>query len=118
MGPRVCLSMLVGTIVAFAGLAPLALRRGWASNPDNRGVDSAQAWVVWVSMAIMIADSLTSLGVLLVRYAASAVTRKQDAQRPAWSSADGAGDEDWGLVAATGVVSTFHVSVSTTFCPR
>lgn len=102
MGPCVCASMLIGTIVAFAGLAPLALRRGWASNPDNRGVDSAQAWVIWVSMAIMIADSLTSLGVLLARYAASAVARRRSAEQPAWDGAGEVTDEADGLVAAAG----------------
>lgn len=71
MGPRVVASMLAGTVFAFAVLAPLALSCGWADT-ESSGDNSAVAWVTWVSLAIMIADSLTSLALLLARYAITA----------------------------------------------
>ena len=68
MGPRVCFSMLAGSIIGFGMLAPLALARGWADSPAS-GDNSAVSWVSWVSLSIMITDSLTSLAVLVLRYA-------------------------------------------------
>jgi hypothetical protein len=74
MGPRVCFSMIAGSIVGFAFLAPTAVRKGWASE-DAHSPDGCVAWVSWVAMSIMIADSLTSLTVLMARYTAKAASQ-------------------------------------------
>lgn len=67
MGPRVCLSMLAGSVAGFGILAPIAVREGWA-NAKSSSSDGYAAFVTWVAMSIMIADSLTSLAVLLGQY--------------------------------------------------
>lgn len=72
MGPRVCISMLAGAVIGFGVLAPTAVRKGWASDSQSTP-DGSVAWVSWVAMSVMIADSLTSLAVLLCRYLVGAV---------------------------------------------
>lgn len=67
MGPRVSMSMLSGAVIGFGILAPMAVRNGWASESQS-SPDGSVAWVSWVAMSVMIADSLTSLAVLLCRY--------------------------------------------------
>jgi uncharacterized oligopeptide transporter (OPT) family protein len=78
MGPRVCISMLAGSIVGFAILAPIALARDWAHAASN-GSSSAVSWVSWVSLSVMITDSLTSLAVLVIRYVVAATTKRNGA---------------------------------------
>jgi uncharacterized oligopeptide transporter (OPT) family protein len=68
MGPRVCFSMLAGSVAGFGILAPLAVKQGWASIDKSSSRDGYATFVTWVAMSIMIADSLTSLAVLLCRY--------------------------------------------------
>lgn len=75
MGPRVCFSMLLGSVVGFGILAPVSVKKGWAKLQG--GTDGYAAFVTWVAMSIMIADSLTSLGVLLVRYAHQILARRR-----------------------------------------
>lgn len=67
MGPRVCISMLCGAVMGFGILAPMAVHNGWA-NESQSSPDGSVAWVSWLAMSVMIADSLTSLLVLLCRY--------------------------------------------------
>lgn len=75
MGPRVCFSMLAGSVVGFGILAPLAVQQGWANTSSSS--DGYAAFVTWVAMSIMIADSLTSLAVLLCRYAFQMAAEKR-----------------------------------------
>ena len=65
MGPRVGVSMMFGALLGYAVLAPVARHAGWAPGPINDGVTGAKAWVVWVSLAVMMGDSLMSLACLM-----------------------------------------------------
>ena len=47
-------------------LGPFARHRGWAPGPIGDWKTGATGWVLWVSLAIMLGDSLTSLSLLLV----------------------------------------------------
>ncbi|KAL8695282.1 MAG: hypothetical protein Q9218_000181 [Villophora microphyllina] len=67
MGPATTLHMLLGAIVGWAMLSPLAKSRGWASGPVNDWTSGSKGWIVWVSLAIMLADSIVSLGWLVLR---------------------------------------------------
>jgi uncharacterized oligopeptide transporter (OPT) family protein len=119
MGPRVCASMLAGSLVGFALLAPLAVARGWADPNVPRITDphGPVAWVSWISLSVMLADSVVSLALLLVRYALAALHRR-GAQDPLYAafaqSGNGATaiDDEGPLVAATGSRSLFVT------CPR
>ena len=67
MGPSTTLHMLLGALIGWGILSPLAKRRGWAPEPVWEWDGGSKGWIVWVSLAIMLADSVVSLGWLLLR---------------------------------------------------
>lgn len=67
MGPSTCMHMLFGAVLGWGILSPLAKARGWAPGPVDSWEDGSKAWIVWVSLAIMLADSLVSLGWLVIK---------------------------------------------------
>ena len=67
MGPATTLHMLLGAIVGWGILSPLAKNMGWAPGPVGDWTTGSKGWIVWVSLAIMLADSVVSLGGLVLR---------------------------------------------------
>ncbi|KAL5365291.1 OPT oligopeptide transporter protein-domain-containing protein [Aspergillus floccosus] len=67
MGPATCMHMLFGAVLGWGILSPLAKARGWAPGPVDSWEDGSKAWIVWVSLAIMLADSLVSLCWLIIK---------------------------------------------------
>ena len=67
MGPATTLHMLLGAILGWAILSPLAKSKGWAPGPVEDWTTGSKGWIVWVSLAIMLADSVISLGELVLR---------------------------------------------------
>lgn len=66
MGPATTLHMLLGAILGWGILSPLAKRNGWAPGPVSNWETGAKGWIVWISLAIMLADALVSLGWLVL----------------------------------------------------
>ena len=62
MGPATTTHMLIGAIVGWGILSPLAKNRGWAPGPVDDWEKGSKGWIVWISLAIMLADSVVSLG--------------------------------------------------------
>lgn len=50
----------------YGVLGPYARSKGWAPGPIGDWKDGATGWILWVSLAIMLGDSLTSLSLLVV----------------------------------------------------
>ncbi|OCL12284.1 OPT superfamily oligopeptide transporter [Glonium stellatum] len=67
MGPATTLHMLLGAIVGWGVLSPLAKKKKWAPGPVSDWSTGSKGWIVWISLAIMLADSLVSLGWLVLR---------------------------------------------------
>jgi len=67
MGPATTLHMLLGAIVGWGILSPLAKHNGWAPGPVSDWTTGSKGWIVWISLAIMLADSIVSLGWLILR---------------------------------------------------
>ncbi|KAH8888169.1 OPT superfamily oligopeptide transporter [Thozetella sp. PMI_491] len=67
MGPATTLHMLLGAIVGWAVLSPLAKHQGWAPGPIDDWESGSKGWIVWVSLAIMLADAVASLGYVALR---------------------------------------------------
>ncbi|KAF2465503.1 OPT superfamily oligopeptide transporter [Lindgomyces ingoldianus] len=67
MGPATTLHMLLGAIIGWGILSPLAKHKGWAPGPVSDWTEGSKGWIVWISLAIMLADSLISLGWLVLR---------------------------------------------------
>lgn len=67
MGPATTLHMLLGALVGWAVLSPMAKDRGYAPGPVDDWETGGKGWIVWVSLAIMLADAIVNLGWLLLR---------------------------------------------------
>ncbi|OBT91870.1 hypothetical protein VE01_10110 [Pseudogymnoascus verrucosus] len=61
MGPATTIHMLIGAILGWAVLSPLAKHKGWAPGPIDDWEAGSKGWIIWVSLAIMLADSIVSL---------------------------------------------------------
>lgn len=59
--------MLFGTILGWGILAPMAKYLGWAPGPIDDWVTGGQGWILWLSLSVMIADSLVSFAVVTIR---------------------------------------------------
>jgi OPT family oligopeptide transporter len=67
MGPQTTFSMLLGALIGYAVLSPVAKTQGWAPGPTDDWKNGSKGWVVWVSLAIMLADSLVNLAWMVLR---------------------------------------------------
>ncbi|KAI6042518.1 OPT oligopeptide transporter protein-domain-containing protein [Pisolithus marmoratus] len=61
MGFPTTLSMSLGMLVGWGFLSPLSRWAEWAPGPVGDMATGARGWILWVSLAIMCADSLVSL---------------------------------------------------------
>jgi uncharacterized oligopeptide transporter (OPT) family protein len=75
MGSETSLHMLLGAVVGWAVLSPLAKYRGWAPGPVGDWETGSKGWIVWISLAIMLADSIISLGYISFQSVQSLVPR-------------------------------------------
>ncbi|ORY63967.1 OPT oligopeptide transporter protein-domain-containing protein [Pseudomassariella vexata] len=67
MGPATTLHMLLGAVVGWGILSPLAKYRGWTPGKVDDWETGSKGWIVWISLAIMLADSVISLGYIAFR---------------------------------------------------
>ncbi|KAI9696088.1 MAG: hypothetical protein M1836_005919 [Candelina mexicana] len=59
--------IIMGAIIGWAILSPLAKSKGWAPGPVSDWTTGSKGWIVWVSLSIMLVDSIVSLGWLTTR---------------------------------------------------
>lgn len=89
MGPETTGHMLLGAIVGWGILSPLAKGQDWAPGPVSDWAGGSRGWLVWVSLAIMLSDSIISLaGILLeplIRAATVLNGRKLHGRRGSYS---------------------------------
>ena len=79
-GTRVGLSMLLGCIIGWAILGPIAIGKDWVK-PNSETDDwqnSEEGWVLWVSLSIMLGESLTSLFIILIKSTLPYICRRND----------------------------------------
>ncbi|RKU44742.1 hypothetical protein DL546_004506 [Coniochaeta pulveracea] len=67
MGPSTTLHMLLGAVVGWGFLSPLAHYRGWAPGAIDDWESGSKGWIVWISLAIMLSDAVVGLGYLALR---------------------------------------------------
>ena len=67
MGLGTTLHMLLGALLGWAVLSPLAKSQGWAPGPVADWTTGSKGWIIWISLAIMMVDSIVSLGWLVLR---------------------------------------------------
>ncbi|MBN1610188.1 MAG: OPT/YSL family transporter [Polyangiaceae bacterium] len=66
IGPRAGASMVLGSVLAYAVLAPRILALGWvdarALDPERLWFTELAGWLLWPGVALMVSAALTSLG--------------------------------------------------------
>lgn len=60
MGLPTVSSMLFGAFLGWAILAPMAYHFEWVTGPIDDWKTGGQGWILWISLAIMIADTIVS----------------------------------------------------------
>lgn len=58
---------MLGAILGWGILSPLAKYKGWAPGTISDWDKGSKGWIVWTSLAIMLADAVVSLGYLAFR---------------------------------------------------
>lgn len=58
---------LLGAVLGWGILSPLAKYKGWAPGDIGDWENGSKGWIVWTSLAIMLADAVVSLGYLATR---------------------------------------------------
>ncbi|KAM0349268.1 hypothetical protein ACHAPU_003677 [Fusarium lateritium] len=61
MGTETTLHMLLGAVVGWGILSPIAKSRGWAPGDVDDWEHGSKGWIIWISLAIMLADAIVSL---------------------------------------------------------
>ncbi|KAF9184293.1 hypothetical protein BGZ51_003407 [Haplosporangium sp. Z 767] len=61
MGFPTTASMLLGCVVGWGILSPIATLNKWVAGPVSSSTDGARGWILWVSLGVMIAESVVSL---------------------------------------------------------
>ncbi|KAJ2126137.1 OPT super [Coemansia sp. RSA 720] len=64
MGLPTCTWMVVGACVGWGVLSPVAKHEGWAPGDVLDWKTGSRGWILWVSLAVMIAESTVSLGIV------------------------------------------------------
>jgi OPT family oligopeptide transporter len=61
IGPRVALSLMLGAIVAWGMLGPLAQSQGWVTGKIMSYADGPRGWILWPGVALMVSEALATL---------------------------------------------------------
>eukprot|EP01132_Coremiostelium_polycephalum_P000385 gene385-486_t len=67
MGSKTGISMLIGAVIGWGVLSPIAKNAGWAPGPVENWKTGSKGWILWVSLFIMLAESIVSLLVILIQ---------------------------------------------------
>lgn len=59
--------MLLGCVVGWGILSPISYYSGWAPGPINDWKTGAKGWILWISLGVMISESIVSLLIVLVK---------------------------------------------------
>ena len=65
--PVVSAHMLLGTIIGWGILSPLAKKKGWAPGPVDQWQNGSQGWIIWVALGVLLCDSIVGIGWILFR---------------------------------------------------
>ncbi|KAM7214454.1 oligopeptide transporter [Rhypophila decipiens] len=67
MGPAISLHMLLGAILGWGVLSPYAKHRGWAPGDVGDWSTGSRGWIIWISLASLLADAFVKLCWLVLR---------------------------------------------------
>ncbi|EGC36348.1 hypothetical protein DICPUDRAFT_32017 [Dictyostelium purpureum] len=69
MGTKTGVSAFIGAVIGWGILGPIAKAEGWAESDKNQSsaLTGVKGWILWISLFIMLSESLVSLLVMVVR---------------------------------------------------
>jgi len=67
MGFPTTMAMLVGALLGWGILGPVAKAKGWAPGEIGDWKTGGRGWILWVSLGIMLADCLVGLTVITIK---------------------------------------------------
>jgi len=73
--------MLFGAILGWAILGPLAKYKEWAPGEIDNWVSGGQGWILWISLSVMISDSVVSFMVVTCKSLSSGITSAREFSR-------------------------------------
>lgn len=73
--------MLFGAVIGWAVLGPFSKHVGWAPGPIDDWVHGGQGWILWLSLSVMISDSLVSFVVVTTKSAINAIQSMTEHRR-------------------------------------
>ncbi|KAL1860626.1 OPT superfamily [Diaporthe australafricana] len=88
MGPATTIHMLLGAVIGWGILSPLAKHQGWAPGKISDWENGSKGWIVWTSLAIMLADAVVSLGFLAARPLLQRLTKAGANFHHRWQNGD------------------------------
>lgn len=93
--------MLLGSIVGWGILSPLAHYAAWAPGPVNDWKSGSKGWILWISLGVMISESIVSLLIVLAKQLSAMLSshkasRHAEQHQDLLQDHDGLEDEDDG----------------------
>jgi uncharacterized oligopeptide transporter (OPT) family protein len=73
MGPATSLHVFCGAVLAWGVLSPLASHKGWAAGSIDDVEHGPKGWLMWIALAVLLAETTLSLGWLLIGLFANAI---------------------------------------------
>lgn len=61
MDPMVTAHMMLGAVIGWGILSPLAKSKGWAPGPVEDWENGSQGWTVWVALGVIFGDSVVGI---------------------------------------------------------
>ncbi|CDK24172.1 unnamed protein product [Kuraishia capsulata CBS 1993] len=74
--------MLFGAVLGWGILSPAVKYLGWAPGSTDDWKTGSQGWILWISLAVMISDSIISFLVVTTRSIISLVKRNDEELKP------------------------------------
>ncbi|KAK7912198.1 hypothetical protein PG985_014679 [Apiospora marii] len=61
IGPTICMYTLIGAVIGWGFLSPIASHHGWVSGPVDNWETGSRGWILWVGMGLTLGDSAVGL---------------------------------------------------------
>ncbi|KAF2758784.1 OPT superfamily oligopeptide transporter [Pseudovirgaria hyperparasitica] len=71
LDPHIAIAMMLGAVIGWGILAPVANHKGWAPGPVESMEDGARGWLIWISVGLLLGDALVRVVHPIIRYAHS-----------------------------------------------
>lgn len=112
IGPSIDAFTLLGAVVGWGILSPLAKHNGWAPGPVDDWEHGSRGWILWVGVGLILGESAAGIGWLVLKPLLLLIRRRVlDAARPRQQhAAAGSRDDDQGLGERTALLRDMDIS--------